>query len=94
MRADWILLKAAGTPMIRPLPLSSLAIETLFPGEFSMSSTSGMASPTLTQTRDEAWNERETEATPRRAEGKDFRAANMITDGSMLSNVASQEQGV
>ena len=43
------LLKAAGTPMIKPLPLSSFAMDTLLPGEFSINSTSGMASPTLTK---------------------------------------------
>ena len=41
--------KAAGTPMIRPLPdASSLDRLTLLPGESSNSSTSGIASPTLT----------------------------------------------
>jgi len=40
--------------MISPLPFSSLAIDTLLPGELSTSSTSGMASPTFTDATGEA----------------------------------------
>jgi len=44
--------KAAGTPMIRPLPVaSSLERLTLFPGESSKRSTSGIGSPTLTYSK-------------------------------------------
>lgn len=43
------LLKAAGTPIMRPLPeASSLCRLTLSPGEPSTRSTFGMESPTLT----------------------------------------------
>ena len=43
------LLKAAGTPMMTPLPcLSSFDRFTLLPGESSTSSRSGIRSPTLT----------------------------------------------
>lgn len=68
--------------MIKALPLSSLAIETLLPGEFSMSSTSGMASPTLTKARAEPWNERRGDARRAgRAEVKVRRAVNMAVLG-------------
>lgn len=51
--------KAAGTPMMRPLPVrSSRASETRLPGENSASSMSGIASPTETDWREEAWNRR------------------------------------
>jgi hypothetical protein len=53
-----ILLKAAGTPMMRPLPLRTLLMETLLPGESSINSMSGIESPTLTMMGDDAWNER------------------------------------
>jgi hypothetical protein len=52
------LLKAAGTPMMRPLPVSSLLSETLLPGESSIKAMSGIESPTLTMVAAEAWNER------------------------------------
>ena len=43
------ILKAAGTPMMRPLlPASSLARLTLLPGDSSIRSTVGMGSPGLT----------------------------------------------
>lgn len=42
-------LNAAGTPMTRPFPCSSLAKLTLFPGEASTRSISGMLSPALTK---------------------------------------------
>lgn len=51
----WCILKAAGTPMIRPLPFRTLDRLTLFPGDDSMSSTSGMLSPALTKARAEEW---------------------------------------
>ena len=54
-----IVLKAAGTPMTMPLPLSSLARLTLLPGEFSTSSTSGRLSPTFTKAREVLWKLRE-----------------------------------
>jgi hypothetical protein len=47
------LLKAAGTPMIIPFFISFDNI-TLFPGEFSISSMLGMASPTCTAAREDA----------------------------------------
>ena len=47
MLAD--LLKAAGTPMIKPLPeANSFSKLTLVPGDVSVKSTEGIASPTLT----------------------------------------------
>ena len=49
-------LKAAGTPMIKPLPLISLKRFTLLPGECSTRSTSGRRLPTATQAGREAWN--------------------------------------
>ena len=52
---DVYLLKAAGTPMIRPLPLSSLAKFTLLPGVPSTRSTDGMESPTFTMVAVVAW---------------------------------------
>ena len=49
------LLNAAGTPIISPLPVSSLAKLTLFPGEFSVkTSRSGIASPAWTAKHVEA----------------------------------------
>ncbi len=45
---DHDLLKAAGTPIMRPFPVSSLERFTLSPGEDSWRSTSGILSPTLT----------------------------------------------
>jgi len=51
----WCLLNAAGTPMTTPLPLSFLDKFTLLPGEFSMSSTSGRASPTCTKLLADEW---------------------------------------
>lgn len=68
------LLNAAGTPIIKPLPFSSLASESLLPGELSMSSTSGMASPTLTFRRDAAEKAR----AERGMEGAKRRAANIV----------------
>jgi hypothetical protein len=50
-------LNAAGTPMIKPLPLSSLRRLTLWPGEFSTRSTSGSGSPTATHAGDEVWKD-------------------------------------
>ena len=50
------ILNAAGTPMIRPFPVSSLARLILLPGEPSVkTSKSGMRSPTFTKTGLEAW---------------------------------------
>ena len=50
------LLKAAGTPTIKPLPVSSFDRLTLFPGEFSTrTSRSGMLSPAFTATREVVW---------------------------------------
>ena len=47
---------AAGTPMMSPLPdVSSLERLTLFPGEPSTRSRSGMRSPTLTKAGLVAW---------------------------------------
>ena len=65
--------------MIKPLPLSSFAIETLLPGEDSWSSTSGIASPAFTNAGTEAWKEARCEALRRagRAE-KVRRVANMF----------------
>jgi len=52
-------LNAAGTPMIKPLPLeSSLERSTLFPGELSCSSTLGIGSPALTMFAIDMWKER------------------------------------
>lgn len=49
-------LKAAGVPMITPLPLISLARLTLFPGEFSTrTSRSGMESPFWTKAGAVLW---------------------------------------
>lgn len=48
-------LKAAGTPTMTPLPVNSLAMLTLLPGESSTRSTLGMASPTLTKAGRVAW---------------------------------------
>lgn len=42
-------------PMMTPFPFSSLARLILLPGEFSMSSTSGILSPTLTKAREVEW---------------------------------------
>jgi hypothetical protein len=44
-------LKAAGTPMITPLPVNSLERLTLFPGEPSTRSMFGRESPVLTMAR-------------------------------------------
>lgn len=50
------ILKAAGTPMTKPLPVSSLARLTLVPGEHSCrTSRFGRLSPTLTLDRADAW---------------------------------------
>ena len=49
-------LKAAGTPMIKPLPVISLQRFTRLPGECSTRSTSGRELPTATQAGREAWN--------------------------------------
>ena len=51
----WFSQYAAGTPIIRPLPFNSWARLTLLPGLPSISSTSGMLSPTLTKCVAEAW---------------------------------------
>lgn len=69
-------LNAAGTPMMRPLPFNSLAMDTLLPGEFSTSSTSGIASPTLTKAREDAWKGRR--ATALEPAKSVRRAANMV----------------
>ena len=44
------ILNAAGTPRMTPLPVSSVARLTWFPGEASTKSTLGMESPGLTKT--------------------------------------------
>jgi hypothetical protein len=71
-----------GLPIIRPLPfLSSLAMLTLLPGEFSMSSTLGTLSPTATALRVEAWNGAALGAKRRRAAwraGNRRRVANIV----------------
>ena len=48
-------LNAAGTPMMRPLPLSSVERLTLSPGEPSTRSTLGILSPTLTMVAAVVW---------------------------------------
>ena len=55
------ILKAAGTPMIKPLLLSSLERSILVPGVFSYNSMEGIESPTLTILAVVGWNEREAE---------------------------------
>lgn len=49
------LLKAAGTPMMRPLPFITFARLTLSPGLLSTKSTEGIESPTLTILALVAW---------------------------------------
>lgn len=68
-------------PIISPLPLSSLAMLTLFPGEPSARSTSGILSPTWTKRAAEEWKPEAGAARRRRpvASGRaeDKRVANM-----------------
>lgn len=61
---DLYVLNAAGTPTMRPLPRRAFERLTLLPGEPSMSSTSGMGSPTSTASLAEEWKRREAERTP------------------------------
>jgi hypothetical protein len=80
--------------MMRPLPLRTLGMETLLPGESSINSMSGIESPTLTMMGDDAWNERLTRGVRavRRVEERAVlaRAVNMIA--SLGSDVALIEQ--
>ena len=55
-RGDDNLLNAAGTPMIRPFPFSSVARLTLFPGDPSTRSRLGMGSLILTYAGADAVN--------------------------------------
>ena len=66
--------------MIKPFPLSSFARLILLPGEFSMSSTSGMASPTLTKARGVEWKRRE--------------VASRTKDTRRAANMASKDEDV
>ena len=74
------ILNAAGTPMITPLPFSSLARLTLLPGEFSTrTSRLGMASPFWTKAGVVLWKRA---ARCDRARGRVFvrrRAANIVS---------------
>jgi hypothetical protein len=80
-------------PMIKPLPVSSLARLTLLPGEPSTRSRLGSLSPTLTKTGAEAWKERRPAA--QRVTGNSVRAAaNMVNATGLVGIVYVQAYSV
>jgi hypothetical protein len=85
-------LKAAGTPMMTPLPWSSLAMLTLLPGEVSTRSMFGMASPTWTLARAVDLNPRAAPNTRGLTDAR-RRVANMMVSVISSDNVVVEVNG-